>query len=119
MRSDDVVMSDYMPIWIPYRAWRVLAGTVLIIWVPLCSLLAVLLFRSAPLPSGWIAGAALFLAALGTTLQVWHDARTAAVRLMEEPQRWQETWNEMKSASLVWGLLCTAAWTGLFAQVLR
>lgn len=111
-------MSHYLPIPILYRAWRTLIGFVLMICVPLCSLLAVWLFRSAALPSAWIVAAALLLAALGTTLQVWQAARTAATRLSEDPQRWQETWQQMRAASLVWGLLCAAAWTGLFAHVL-
>lgn len=111
-------MSQFVPIEVLQRVWLGMFAFVLCAWIPGISLAA-----AAYLGSGGLAGTgtgpamALLVAALGTTVQTWNEMRGFLSRMARSPDRREPIHREAQSASLVWGLMCVAAWLGFFSQL--
>lgn len=112
-----LIVSKSNPIEVPHRAWLGMAAFILAIWIPGLSFAAAVMLHSA----GWEAwgpALALLAAAIGTALQTWNAANSAAERMVRSPASRGSTREGMLRASYVWGLMCVAAWLGLFSHLI-
>lgn len=97
------------------RQWNCIAFVWAYLSTPMAALVAVLCLSQ--LSPGLASVVALSLAALGTSLQSYLELRRMGRCAVDYPHERAKLIRAMQPAGLVWGLMATASWVGLFAQI--
>lgn len=103
------------PIVVPFTVWKRAVTMTALVLIPGCTLLAVVLLRDAG--PGLTTALSLFLAGLGTSVQAARAMHSIGEEIASAPHPREAIIASTKADIIAWGLLATAAWAGLFAQL--
>lgn len=105
----------WQPTYVSHRAWKRLVAGVLVGVIPILSLIAVLYLRDSLIDPRLVA---LIAATIGTTWRTWGDVLRVGERLANSPADREAILHDLGVGFWAWGLVCAAAWIGLFSNIL-